>query len=242
MGGSKLADSVAAEVGPVLGARLQQVFGMAEGLVNYTCADDSDEIVLTTQGRPISPDDEILIVDEDDNPVPDGAEGSLLTRGPYRIRGYYRPGDPDGGPNRDAFTADGFYRTGDRVRRLPTGHLVVTGRDKDQINRAGEKVATDEIEGLVLAHPDVLDAVAVGLPDPYLGESICLVVRIEPGRPRPADLVDRLAAAGLASYKLPDRVEFLDAFPETHVGKNSRRELRHLLTEHLATQPADDPR
>jgi len=242
VGGSKLADSVAAEIGPVLGARLQQVFGMAEGLVNYTCADDSDEIVLTTQGRPISPDDEILIVDEDDNPVPDGAEGSLLTRGPYRIRGYYRPGDPDGGPNRDAFTADGFYRTGDRVRRLPTGHLVVTGRDKDQINRAGEKVATDEIEGLVLAHPDVLDAVAVGLPDPYLGESICLVVRIEPGRPRPADLVDRLAAAGLASYKLPDRVEFLDAFPETHVGKNSRRELRHLLTEHLATQPADDPR
>ncbi len=242
VGGSKLADSVAAEIGPVLGARLQQVFGMAEGLVNYTRADDPDEIVLTTQGRPISPDDEILIVDEDDNPVPDGAEGSLLTRGPYTIRGYYRPGDPDGGPNRDAFTADGFYRTGDRVRRLPTGHLVVTGRDKDQINRAGEKVATDEIEGLVLAHPDVLDAVAVGLPDPYLGESICLVVRIEPGRPRPADLVDRLAAAGLASYKLPDRVEFLDAFPETHVGKNSRRELRHLLTEHLATQPADDPR
>ena len=240
VGGSKLADSVAAEIGPVLGARLQQVFGMAEGLVNYTRLDDPDELVLTTQGRPISPDDEILIVDEDDNPVPDGAEGSLLTRGPYTIRGYYRPGDPGGGPNRDSFTADGFYRTGDRVRRLPTGHLVVTGRDKDQINRAGEKVATDEIEGLVLAHPDVLDAVAVGLPDPYLGESICLVVRTEPGRPRPDDLVDRLAAAGLASYKLPDRVEFLDAFPETHVGKNSRRELRQLLTQQL--RPADDQR
>ncbi|MBK7822273.1 MAG: AMP-binding protein [Tessaracoccus sp.] len=243
VGGAKLADSVAAEIGPVLGARLQQVFGMAEGLVNYTRLGDPDEIVNTTQGRPISAADEILIVDEDDNPVPDGVEGSLLTRGPYTIRGYYRPGDPDGGPNRDSFTSDGFYRTGDRVRRLPTGHLIVTGRDKDQINRAGEKVATDEIEGLVLAHPDVLDAVAVGLPDPYLGESICLVVRTEPGRPRPTDLAARLAAAGLASHKLPDRIEFLDAFPETHVGKNSRRELRQLLTEHLVpTPPADLPR
>lgn len=234
VGGAKLSESVAVEIGPVLGARVQQVFGMAEGLVNYTRDDDPDEIVLTSQGRPISPDDEILVVDEDDRPVPDGVEGSLLTRGPYTIRGYYRPGDPAGGPNRDSFTADGFYRTGDRVRRLPTGHLIVTGRDKDQINRAGEKIATDELEGLALAHPDVLDAVAVGLPDEFLGEAICLVVRTEPGRPHPNDLAGHLGRAGLASYKAPDRIEFLDAFPETHVGKNSRRELRRLLLDHLA--------
>lgn len=238
VGGAKLSESVAVEIGPVLGARVQQVFGMAEGLVNYTREDDPDEIVFTSQGRPISPDDEILVVDEDDRPVPDGVEGSLLTRGPYTIRGYYRPGDPAGGPNRDSFTADGFYRTGDRVRRLPTGHLIVTGRDKDQINRAGEKIATDELEGLALAHPDVLDAVAVGLPDDYLGEAICLVVRTEPGRPRPADLAGHLARAGLASYKAPDRIEFLDTFPETHVGKNSRRELRRLLLDHLAPDAA----
>ncbi|MFT3875163.1 MAG: AMP-binding protein [Propioniciclava sp.] len=242
VGGAKLADSVAAEIEPVLGARLQQVFGMAEGLVNYTRDDDPDELVLTTQGTPISPDDEILIVDEDDNPVPAGQEGSLLTRGPYTIRGYYRPGDPHGGPNRDSFTADGFYRTGDRVRQLPSGHLIVTGRDKDQINRAGEKIATDEIEGLALAHADVLDAVAIGLPDPYLGESICLVVRAEPGRPRPADLTERMAQAGLASYKMPDRVEFLDAFPETHVGKNSRRELRQMLAAQLLPAQTADHR
>lgn len=241
VGGARLADTVAAEIQPVLGASLQQVFGMAEGLVNYTRDDDLEELVLSTQGRPISPDDEIRIVDEEDNPVPEGAEGSLLTRGPYTIRGYYRPGDPHGGPNRDSFTTDGFYRTGDRVRRLPTGHLVVTGRDKDQINRAGEKIASDEIEALTLAHPDVLDAVAIGLPDPYLGESICLVVRVEPGHPHPADLADRLAAAGLAQYKLPDRIAFLDTFPETHVGKNSRRELRRLLAEQLAAPAADHP-
>lgn len=233
VGGARLSDSVATEIAPVFGARLQQVFGMAEGLVNYTRDDDPDEIVTTTQGRPISPHDEIRIVDPDDREVPDGAEGSLLTRGPYTIRGYYRAD----GPNRDSFTADGFYRTGDLVRRLPSGHLVVTGRDKDQINRGGEKVATEEIEGLALAHPDVLDAVAVGLPDPYLGERICLVVRPEPGREAPRDLVEHLRGAGLATYKIPDQVLALDDFPATHVGKNSRRELRRLLTEQLSVPP-----
>ena len=232
VGGAKLNDVVAREVGPVLGARLQQVFGMAEGLVNYTRADDPDELVLTTQGRPISPHDEVRVVDADDRDVPDGEEGALLPRGPYTIRGYYRADEP-GGPNQTSFTADGFYRTGDLVRRLPSGHLVVTGRDKDQINRAGEKIATDEIEGLLLAHPDVLDAVAVGLPDDRLGERICVVVRVEPGRPRPDDLAAHLEAAGLATYKMPDSYEFLDELPETHVGKTSRRELRRLLADHL---------
>ena len=236
VGGARLNDVVATEIEPVLHGRLQQVFGMAEGLVNYTRLDDSDELVLATQGRPISPDDEVRVVDEDGADVPDGAEGALLTRGPYTIRGYY------GGPtwtasvNAASFTADGFYRTGDLVRRLPSGHLVVTGRDKDQINRGGEKIATDEIEGHLLAHPDVLDAVAVGVPDHYLGERICVVVRTESGRPRPADLGRYLCDAGLATYKIPDSFVFLDDFPATHVGKNSRRELRRLLGAHLNDQ------
>jgi len=225
VGGARLADSVAPEIEAVLGVRLQQVFGMAEGLVNYTRADDPDEIVHTTQGRPISPDDEIRIVDADDREVPDGQEGALLTRGPYTIRGYYRAPRAD----TESFTEDGFYRTGDLVRRLPSGHLIVTGRDKDQINRAGEKVAVDELEGLALLHPAVLDAVAVGAPDPYLGERVVLVVRAEPGRPDPDDLPAFLRSAGLATYKIPDQVVVVDELPATHVGKNSRRELRRQL-------------
>lgn len=235
VGGARLSDAVAAEVGPVLGARLQQVFGMAEGLVNYTRDDDPDHLVTGTQGRPISPDDEIRVVDPadpDERPLPVGEEGELLTRGPYTIRGYYRaPG------SEHSFTADGFYRTGDLVRRLPSGHLVVTGRAKDQINRAGEKIATEEIEGPLLAHPAVHDVVAVGLPDDYLGERTCVVVRVEDGvAAGPAlarSLTDHLRESGLASYKIPDQVEFLDRFPLTHVGKNSRRELRRMLAEHL---------
>lgn len=236
VGGAKLNDVVATEIQPVLHGRLQQVFGMAEGLVNYTRDDDHDEIVLTTQGRPISPDDEVRVVDESGVEVADGVEGALLTRGPYTIRGYYGAARWTESVNASSFTADGFYRTGDLVRRLPSGHLVVTGRDKDQINRGGEKIATDEIEGHLLAHPDVLDAVAVGLPDDYLGERICVVIRTEPGAPRPDDLAGYLRAAGLATYKIPDAFEFIEEFPATHVGKNSRRELRRLLTDQLSSR------
>ncbi|HWI73719.1 MAG TPA: AMP-binding protein, partial [Baekduia sp.] len=133
VGGAKLAPEAARRVGPVLGCRLQQVFGMAEGLVNYTRADDPEELVVGTQGRPISEAfDEVLVVDDDGREVDDGALGHLLTRGPYTIRGYYDDADPE------SFTVDGFYRTGDVVRRLPSGHLVVEGRAKDQINRGGE--------------------------------------------------------------------------------------------------------
>ncbi|MFT4217820.1 MAG: AMP-binding protein [Micropruina sp.] len=233
VGGARLSDTVAPAIREVLGARLQQVFGMAEGLVNYTRADDPDELVHTTQGTPISPDDELRIVDADDHDVPEGTEGRLLVRGPYTIRGYYRSPQAD----IDSFTADGYYRTGDLVRRLPSGHLIVTGRDSDLINRGGEKVSTEELEGFALTHPAVLDAVAIGVPDAYLGERVVLVARTEPGTPQP-DLIGHLRGVGLATYKVPDEVVFLDELPATHVGKNSRRELRRLLASTLDPRSA----
>ena len=234
VGGAKLSAEAARRVGPVLGCRLQQVFGMAEGLVNYTRFDDPAEVVETTQGRPISPDDEIRVVDDDGRDVPPGGTGHLLTRGPYTIRGYYRAG----GHNAVAFTPDGFYRTGDLVRLTPTGHLVVTGRAKDQINRGGEKVAAEEVENHLLAHPAVHDVAVVPVPDPYLGERTCAVVVPRPGvqRPTGAQLRAFVRARGLAAYKVPDRVELVEAFPVTGVGKVSRAELRAALRVQLSTK------
>lgn len=231
VGGAKFAPEAARRVRPVLGCTLQQVFGMAEGLVNYTRLDDPDDIITSTQGRPISPDDEIRIVDDADRPVPDGEVGHLLTRGPYTIRGYYRAEEH----NATAFTPDGFYRTGDLVRRTPTGHLVVEGRAKDQINRGGEKVSAEEVENHILAHPAVHDAAVVGMSDPYLGERVCayVIARTEP--PSRSELLRFLRERGLASYKIPDRVEFVDRFPVTGVGKISRSELRRELARRLDT-------
>ncbi|GAA2641009.1 (2,3-dihydroxybenzoyl)adenylate synthase [Dactylosporangium fulvum] len=227
VGGAKLGSTVAARVTPVLGCRLQQVFGMAEGLVNYTRLDDPDEIVLHTQGRPISPDDEVRVVDDDDRPVPPGTVGHLLTRGPYTIRGYWRADEH----NRVAFTADGFYRTGDLVRVRADGYIVVEGRAKDQINRGGEKIAAEEVENHLLTHPAVHDAAIVAVPDPYLGERSCAYVVVRAGQaPVTLATVRRyLRGRGLAEYKIPDRLQILDAFPVTGVGKVSRRVLRATL-------------
>lgn len=222
VGGAKFTPEAAARVRPVLGCRLRQVFGMAEGLVNYTRNEDPDELVVGTQGRPISPDDEILILDDEGNPVPDSERGNLFTRGPYTIRGYFHGADPG------SFTPDGFYRTGDIVRQLPSGHLVVEGRDKDQINRGGEKISAEEIENHLIAHPAVIDAALVAVPDDYLGERSCAYV-ISAETPTAADLRDFLRERGVATYKIPDRFEFADSFPLTGVGKISRKALRRKL-------------
>ncbi|GAA2807436.1 (2,3-dihydroxybenzoyl)adenylate synthase [Crossiella cryophila] len=231
VGGAKLAEEVARRVRPTLGCTLQQVFGMAEGLVNYTRLDDPEEVVVSTQGRPISAHDEVLVLDEDGNPVPDGETGHLLTRGPYTIRGYWRAEEH----NARAFTPDGFYRTGDIVRRDSDGYLVVTGRAKDQINRGGEKIAAEEVENELLAHPAVHDAAVVAMPDRYLGERSCAFVVLRQGVPVPAanTLREFVRDRGLAAYKVPDRVEFLDEFPTTAVGKTSTNDLRAALRARL---------
>ncbi|GAA1964171.1 (2,3-dihydroxybenzoyl)adenylate synthase [Amycolatopsis minnesotensis] len=232
VGGAKCGRELAERIGPALGCRLQQVFGMAEGLVCYTRLDDPEPIVLATQGRPISLDDEIRVVDPD-NPaasstdvVAAGEVGALLTRGPYTIRGYYRADEH----NATAFTPDGFYRTGDLVRRGPTGHLEVVGRTKEQINRGGEKLAAEEVENHLMAHPGVLDAAVVGVPDEYLGERTCAyVVPAAGAAPTAPELRRFVRERGVASFKVPDLVVVVDVFPVTGVGKTSKRELRAAL-------------
>ncbi|MET9488424.1 AMP-binding protein [Nocardia sp. NPDC006630] len=222
VGGARLAEVNAREVEPALKVRLQQVFGMAEGLLNYTRLDDSDELVRTTQGRPLSPADEVRVVDADGRDVPDGEEGELLTRGPYTIRGYYRAPEH----NSRAFTPDGYYRSGDLVRRLPSGHLMVSGRIKDVINRGGENISCDELEEHLLAHPVVRHAAAVGLPDATLGERVCAVLVVDGEMPALAAVKTFLTERGLATYKLPDVLRQADTLPITAVGKIDKKALR----------------
>ncbi|WP_432488464.1 (2,3-dihydroxybenzoyl)adenylate synthase [Kineococcus sp. SYSU DK018] len=243
VGGAKCTPELARRVPQALGARLQQVFGMAEGLVNYTRLDDPDDVVLHTQGRPISTHDEVRVVDEDDRDVPPGEPGYLLTRGPYTIRAYHAAP----AQNRTSFTADGFYRTGDVVRLRPDGNLVVEGRAADRVNRGGEKVSAEEVEDVLLTHPGVHDAALVGVPDEHLGERTCAFVVPRPGaNPSVRELRAHVRSAGLAEFKVPDRVEVVDAFPPTAVGKTSRRQLRTalaaLLAERGATAASPRPR
>lgn len=213
---------------------------MAEGLVNYTRLDDDPETVVTTQGKPISEDDEIRIVDDAGQDVAEGGYGHLLTRGPYTIRGYWRAPEH----NRTAFTEDGFYRTGDIVRRTPDGSLVVEGRAKDQINRGGEKVAPEEIENIILAHPAVHDVSVVGVEDAFLGErTLAYVILREDAPPlRPVAVKRHVRERGVAAYKVPDLVEFVDVFPQTGIGKVSKKGLRSGTVPPPGSAPAEQHR
>lgn len=227
VGGAKLLSTAAERVTPVLGCALQQVLGMAEGLLCYTRLDDPEDLILHTQGRPLCADDEVRIVNEQGQPVADGEVGELQVRGPYTIRGYYRLPEH----NAKAFTADGFYCSGDRVRRTAEGYLVVEGRDKDQINRGGEKIAAEEVENLLLAHPQVHDAALVAMPDAVLGESTCAFIVAREPAPSAFGLKQHLRSQGLAAFKVPDRIEFIPRFPQTGVGKVSRKDLRDSLRQ-----------
>ncbi|WP_158890649.1 (2,3-dihydroxybenzoyl)adenylate synthase [Amycolatopsis anabasis] len=221
VGSARLADDLAEAITRTLDCRLQQVFGMSEGLLCLTRLDDPDELVHTTQGRPISPDDEIRVVGPDDRPVAAGEVGELLTRGPYTLRGYYAAPEQNG----RSFTTDGFYRTGDLVRVLPSGHVNVVGRAKDQINRGGEKIDATEVEGHLLAHPEVRAAALLPEPDPTFGERAVAFLVCSGPAPGPKAIAAFLRERGVAAYKHPDRLEIVTEMPLTAVGKIDKKAL-----------------
>jgi 2,3-dihydroxybenzoate-AMP ligase len=232
VGGARLADELARRVKPVLGATLQQVFGMAEGLLNFTRLDDLDEVTCTTQGRPMCPDDEVRLVDELDHDVPGGEPGSLLTRGPYTPRGYYKAAEQ----NARAFTEDGWYRSGDLCRRTPEGNLIVEGRDKDMINRGGEKISAEEVENLVYRLPAVAQVAAIAMPDPQLGERVCLYVVPRPGTTVTLEEIrESMDQIGVARFKLPEHLVLVDELVSTKVGKIDKKALRADIADRLTT-------
>ena len=228
VGGARLPEAQAQRIGSELGCSLQQVFGMAEGLVNYTRLDDDPETIFTTQGRPLCPDDEVRIIDEHGQQLPPGASGTLAVRGPYTFRGYFN----SPAHNAQVFDDEGFYHSGDLVLRDANGNLKVVGRVKDQINRGGEKIAAAEIEQLLLQHPEISQAAVVAQPDPALGEKSCAFVVSSNPPPSPPLLRRFLLELGVAAYKLPDHFQFLATMPLTAVGKIDKHSLRQQLSIH----------
>jgi 2,3-dihydroxybenzoate-AMP ligase len=233
-GGARLAPELRRRLREKLGCIPQEVYGTAEGLINMTRLDDPDDLLLESSGAPVLDDDEIRVVDDDGNDVPDGQPGELVTRGPYTIRGYYRAPEK----NAEAFLPGGWYRMGDIVRKQ--GRTVYTeGRRKDLINRGGEKISCDEVENLIFAHPAVKAVALVAMPDPVFGEKACAFVVPKDGHTLDLPgLVAFLRRAQIASFKLPERLELVDALPQSPVGKILKRELRERL---LATMAGSAP-
>jgi 2,3-dihydroxybenzoate-AMP ligase len=217
------------------GVTVQENFGMSEGMLFFVRLDDPEDVRMQTCGRPLSPDDEVRLVDEEGKEVAPGEVGELTCRGPYTLRGYF--GVPE--YNARQFTPDGFYRSGDLMRLHPSGNYVVEGRKKDLINRGGEKISAEEIENLILAHPAVQNIACVPMPDPGLGEKMCACVIPKKGRSLSLqELVEFLKGKEIARFKLPERLEVFSDFPVSTFGKVSKKALVEMVTAKLERERA----
>jgi 2,3-dihydroxybenzoate-AMP ligase len=233
-GGARLAPELRSRLRERFGCLPQEIYGTAEGLINMVPLDATDEHLLHSSGAPVCEDDEIKVIDDAGNELPDGSQGELVTRGPYTICGYYRTPDK----NVEAFTPDGFYRMGDIVRK--EGRYVFTeGRKKDLINRGGEKISCEEVENLIFAHPKVKAVTLVAMPDPVFGEKACAFVIAKEGQNLEfAELIAFLRQQNIASFKLPERLELVSEFPLSPVGKILKRQLREAIAEKMQREKA----
>ncbi len=225
-GGADVDPTLIAEAAARLGCVAKRVYGSTEfPTVTTTGPDDPPARRIDSEGRPIGA-AEIRLVGEDDRDVPPGQEGEILARGPECFLGYL-----DATMNADAFTTDGWFRTGDLGTLDARGYLRITGRRKEIIIRKGENISAREVEDLVASHPAVAEVAVVGLPDAAAGEIACAALRLRPGAAAPTleEMTEHLLAQGLSRRKLPERLAVLDDFPRTASGKVLKRALREQL-------------
>ncbi|WP_310452938.1 AMP-binding protein [Sulfuritalea sp.] len=234
-GGARLAPELRGRLRERFGCIAQEIYGTAEGLINMVPLDASDEMLLNSSGVPVCEDDEIKVLDDDGNEVPDGEPGELVTRGPYTIQGYYKAPEKQA----EAFTPDGYYRMGDIVRKQGR-HVFTEGRRKDLINRGGEKISCEEVENLIFAHPKVKAVTLVAMPDPVFGEKACAFVIAREGESLEfGELIAFLRSQKIASFKLPERLEVVSEFPLSPVGKILKRSLRETIAARIERETAD---
>jgi cyclohexanecarboxylate-CoA ligase len=225
-GGADVDPTLVREAAARLGCVAKRVYGSTEfPTVATTGPDDPPERRVDSEGRPIGA-AEIRLVDEEDRAVGAGVEGEVLARGPELFLGYHDPV-----LNAEAFTPDGWFRTGDLGTVDAAGYLRITGRKKDIIIRKGENISAREVEDLLAGHPAIAEVAVVGLPDEAAGEIACAAVRLRPNAASPtlAQLSDHLLAQGLSKRKLPERLEVVADFPRTSSGKILKRVLRETL-------------
>ena len=214
------------------------IFGITEGVLMCSEPDAPAEARFGTVGRPVCGHDEIrLLGPGTERDVPFGQVGELCFRGPSTSRGYLRMPEV----NQACFTSDGFFRTGDVMRAHRIGDRVYysfEGRMKDNIDRGGEKFGAEEVENVITRHPDVADVKVVAMPDRMFGEKACAFLIMRAGKKilTVGQLGNFLIAQGLAKFKLPERIEGIDAFPLTRVGKVDKAALRTLVADKLAQE------
>lgn len=202
-----------------MSGHLIELYGMLEtGYHTYTRLIDDPEKVNGTIGRVVDGMG-LRLLDPAARDVSPGEEGEIVCDGPGVHLGYYN--NPQA--NAEAFTADGWFRTGDLgVTADDAGNVRIVGRSKEIINRGGKKFFPREVEEILYTHPKVLHAAMVGVFDPRLGERNCLCLVPKPGAKVSLDEFSEFLRGQVANYKLPERLEVFDELPFTPTGKIQR--------------------
>ena len=231
--GAALAPEHAQAVEARYGARIVQAYGASDyGGLAATAIDDPQDVRWSTVGRPLDG-SELRVVDDAGRDVPPGTVGRLLARGPYALGGYYH----DGARSREAWRS-GYFDLQEYAYQRPDGSYALAGRARDLIIRGGQNVFPVDVENLLARHPDVAEAAVIGMPDAELGERVCAYVVPRDGRPPAlAALVAFLRAEGLASFKLPERLEIVDRLPMVPTdNKVDKRRLADDVRQKLAAE------
>jgi acyl-CoA synthetase (AMP-forming)/AMP-acid ligase II len=162
--------------------------------------------------------------------VPDGITGEIAIRGPQVMRGYYK----NEAATLASFTPDGWLRTGDLGHRDADGFFFVTGRIKELIIKGGENIAPREIDEALLRHPAVLDAAAVGIPDPHYGQEIMVCIVLRDGAVAEEGGLRDFCSTALGRYKTPKVFHFVPDLPRGPSGKVQRLKLVDWVTQYAA--------
>jgi non-ribosomal peptide synthetase component E (peptide arylation enzyme) len=205
-------------------------YGATEGMTTITRTTDDLEVICNTVGRPTCPYDTYKVIDKDGNELPLNTPGELVLKGPGVFTGYYN--NPE--ENKDAFTKDGFFRSGDVARINEKSYITLTGRIKEMINRGGESISATEIERLISRHPDVMIVAVIPMPDPVMGERVCAYVQPKSGIKLTFDqIISFLKEQKASVLQLPERIEFVGTMPYTGAQKLDKRSLREDIVQKL---------
>jgi acyl-CoA synthetase (AMP-forming)/AMP-acid ligase II len=228
-GGASCPIEVIREVRACLPGHLLELYGMLEcGFQSHTTLADDPEEVCGLVGRPPRQMG-IRVVDDDGRDCPSGTAGEILTCGPSVTVGYYN--NPDA--NARSFSPDGWFATGDIGILDAKGYLKIVDRKKELIIRGGANIYPREIEEVLYQHPKVLEAAAVGVPDPRLGERVCACIVPRPGESLTFEEMIAFLRGKIATYKLPEFFRLLDALPRTPTGKVQKGPLRDIVLERM---------
>ena len=204
------------------GSQICEGYGLSETSPVATTNPFSGVTKVGSIGLPM-PDTDLKIVDliGGQKEMPVGESGEILIKGPQVTSGYYKM------PQETAYTLkDGWLYTGDIGKRDEDGYFYIVDRKKDMIIAGGYNIYPREIDEILFEHPKILEACAVGIPDPYRGETVKAFIVLKPGEKMTEEEVIKYCQEKLAKYKVPKIVEFMDSLPKSGVGKVLRKELR----------------